>query len=239
MTITARYPSLCTTCGTQIVPGQQIEWVRGSKSHHTACPVTTPVSTTPATNLIRVGGGSGYGYTPYTEGQVIHNTARAITEGQPEYLYVVRATQRYVRDEGMSFGVGDDSGYIYRADCRAATEAESAPLRQGHEAKRAKQQQHTALVAIADEIVTTGEYPAGSNSPEGREIMIVERSIYGTGRWLVVGPDWIWNVHNNGMDGDDWSRNNVQTSGAGAIGHRVRTTEALTNRIRSYAGYQD
>lgn len=42
----------------------------------------------------------------------------------PEYLYVLSASQRYYREDGMSFGVGDEKGYVYSAVCRAATEAE-------------------------------------------------------------------------------------------------------------------
>ncbi len=38
MTITARYPSRCATCGAPIIPGQQIEWERGSQPRHTHCP---------------------------------------------------------------------------------------------------------------------------------------------------------------------------------------------------------
>ena len=40
--------------------------------------------------------------------------------------------------------------------------------------------------------------------------------------------EYIWAVTNNGMDGHDWSRNNIRTGGAGAIGHRYsRAPERL------------
>ena len=38
MTITASYPGKCARCGGGIRPGQQIEWQRGQKPYHTACP---------------------------------------------------------------------------------------------------------------------------------------------------------------------------------------------------------
>lgn len=53
-------------------------------------------------------------------------------------------------------------------------------------------------------------------------------SIYGTGTEFCVCEDSIWLLENNGMDGDDWSRNNVRTGGAGAVGLRyAKTPERL------------
>lgn len=40
-------------------------------------------------------------------------------------------------------------------------------------------------------------------------------------------------MENNGADGGDWSRNNVVTGGAGAIGWRVPPDDALANQINS------
>ena len=60
-------------------------------------------------------------------------------------------------------------------------------------------------------------------------------NIYGSGHWWVIGPDWIWDIQNNGMDGDNWGNNNVQTHGAGAIGFRKPHSESLESLIRQYA----
>jgi len=51
--------------------------------------------------------------------------------------------------------------------------------------------------------------------------------IYGGGTWVVLEPNgnYFWYVINNGHDGDDWSQNNIQTGGAGAIGYRCEMTE--------------
>ena len=56
---------------------------------------------------------------------------------------------------------------------------------------------------------------------------------WGGGEWWVIQKEWIWHVQNNGFDGDDWSRNNVETGGAGAIGVRVPYSEELADKIRS------
>ena len=59
-------------------------------------------------------------------------------------------------------------------------------------------------------------------------------NIYGGGEWWVIQKEWIWHILNNGHDGDDWGRNNVNTGGAGAIGRRVPYSEELAAKIRSF-----
>jgi len=38
MTITAKYPGRCTTCGGHIAAGEQIIWERGAGAKHVKCP---------------------------------------------------------------------------------------------------------------------------------------------------------------------------------------------------------
>jgi len=82
----------------------------------------------------------------------------------------------------------------------------------------------------------------------GSEKMLVEgeriddpfyrQNLYGGGQWWVIQPDYIWLVRNNGADGDDWSQNNVETGGAGAIGVRVPFSSDLAEKIRRYLSKQ-
>jgi hypothetical protein len=69
---------------------------------------------------------------------------------------------------------------------------------------------------------------------EGEEIQhpTNPENAWGGGEWWVIQPEWIWHVRNNGFDGDDWSRNNIHTGGAGAIGVRVPFSEDLAAQIR-------
>mgnify|MGYP000856246398 CR=1 FL=1 len=48
-------------------------------------------------------------------------------------------------------------------------------------------------------------------------------SIYGAGSRIVIGDAWVWWVDNNGMDGDDWSRNNCRLG----IARRLPRTDEL------------
>jgi hypothetical protein len=94
-----------------------------------------------------------------------------------------------------------------------------------------KRQVKTRASQIADYIRSTGEYPAGDHLPEG-DRMLDTQNIYGGGDWFVVGQKYIWYVQNNGMDGDNWSRNNVATGGAGGIGHRIEFDQAIADELR-------
>ena len=69
---------------------------------------------------------------------------------------------------------------------------------------------------------------------EGEKIQHPTRpeNIYGGGEWWVIQKEWIWHIRNNGHDGDNWSANNVNTGGAGAIGHRVPYSDELAAQIR-------
>lgn len=93
----------------------------------------------------------------------------------------------------------------YRARANAEFERESREL----ELKNLRS-------SIARFIEKYGSRPDG-RQPNGRTVLGTQ-NIYGGGDWFVIENDVIWYVQNNGMDGDNWSYNNVRTGGAGAIG---------------------
>jgi hypothetical protein len=237
--MTSMYNGKCSECGHKITAGDEIYYLRGKGAWHVDCEAAKAAEKAKeearrAAAPWRVSGGSGYGYGPYTVGEVIQAPRWVIDKGGPEYLTVVRASKRYYSEDGMSFGVGDDNGYIYSADCREATADEAAPLieakRVAAEKKAAKQE----LAAITADIKEHGERPEVEHTPEG-EILLDTFTVYGGGDKLVIGPEYIWYIRNNGTDGDNWSLNNVRTGGAGAIGWRIPLDAALAARLRELA----
>lgn len=114
----------------------------------------------------------------------------------------------------------------------------------------AKKEQLRELVSEVDEAFRGAEIPdPKKESPEeaskymsGFEKMKVsgesiddpfnETDIYGSGHYWTITPEHIWSIEIRGMDGDDWSRNNVETGGAGGIGWRIPRTEELVEKIR-------
>ena len=86
----------------------------------------------------------------------------------------------------------------------------------------AKQIQPTTL----NELTKQGEVYDHPNMSWARH------SIYGVGILYVIKETEIIQITNNGHDNDDWSRNNIQTGGAGAIGVSVPYSAELADEIR-------
>lgn len=181
-----------------------------------------------AEDIITFSRGEGYGGRNLPPGTVIRDPR----EGEDGILYIIRTNPRYFREDGMSFGVGRNSGHLYEYYARPATAEEAAPLLEREEKRRMATEAGKRRSALADKIRSEGSIPPGKHVPEGERVSDTS-NVYGGGDWFIVGDDYIWYVENNGMEGDDWSLNNVQTGGAGAIGWRVPYDEDLAEQIRN------
>lgn len=230
----SRFDSTCIECGLKIKAGEDIYYLKGKGAWHVDCTQAKEQERKERQAApYRVSVGEGYGGCSFIPGQVIE-APKHLQEKGIEYLTVVKATEAYIKYDGMSFGVGDESGYIYQADCREATAEEAAPLKD----KKRKAEEKKAAAAELDEIKASikngGERPEGDNILNGEEVCGQgQRSrIYGGGTWFVIEKDAIWFIKNNGGDGDNWEHNNVCTGGAGAIGWRVPLDETLARRLR-------
>lgn len=236
MTIIARYPGRCKKCGGRISPDDRIDWDKNTReTSHVNCPERKPEQPQEK-GSIRIAGGSGYGCRGWSVGQVVRNTPRNIEAGGPEWLYVVSAKKEWVSEDGMSFGVGDESGYIYTAFCRPATEEEAAPVIAARKAAEEKQAAKRAALADLDaikaHITENGDRP--SEWEKGETVNIGQgHTIYGGGEWFLITESRIWYCRGNGGDGDDWSDNNLP----GVRAWRVPRTEELADRIRKATEY--
>ena len=123
-------------------------------------------------------------------------------------------------------------------DRTVAGQREAAKRRREAPAEVRKRAIVQRVKEIAHEIRETGERPDGTNAPAGDRLFDTQ-DVYGGGDWFVVGPDHLWYIQNNGMDGDNWSLNNVRTGGAGAIGYRVPATSPLAAELRRLASELD
>ena len=172
----------------------------------------------------RLYGGEGHGCRGWTPGQVV--------SVKGTFLYVISSTRQYYREDGLSFGVGDDRGHMFAAVARRATDEESATLRAEREAQEHARNLEAHRTELATQIMAAGERPSGPVRPDG--VRVSDRqTIYGGGDWFILGDVDVWYVRNNGADCDDWSHNNIQTGGAGAIGLRVPRTDTLTAAVQA------
>lgn len=133
---------------------------------------------------------------------------------------VVTAHQRYYADEGMSFGVGAEQGHYYWARVRAATEDEAGTVLAA-EARTVELQELgqrvRRLLAWGSRTVDDAELPpSGSPELDGlRSLPQVplrrhdDQQLHGDDLYVDEPGGWLWTVVHNGMDGDDWTANNI------------------------------
>lgn len=211
----AKYQGWCKKCGGEISAGEEILWNPGFGASHDSCPKEL-------VDAIRIYGGEGYGCAGWYVGQVIFY--------QEQYLYVMQASKKYYAEDGLSFGVGDDQGYIFSALCRLATTDEAAPLIAKKELAGKIEAAKLEVKKIKEKIQAEGSMPNGKNRVDG-QVFFDSFDIYGFGSKIVLEPTKIWLLKNNGSDGDDWSRNNITTGGAGAIGWQIPYDDILAKKI--------
>lgn len=117
---------------------------------------------------------------------------------------VVKTSKKYYSEDGLTFGVGDDSGWIYTAFCREATveEKEALDMKIGQiEAERSAKKKLDSLTR------------------EGRLLTVEEAQTCLTGLkqvrvrddMLFLGDEKAFYGRYNGLDGDDWSYSNWGT----------------------------
>lgn len=180
-----------------------------------------------AAGIIEWSQGEGYGGEYLSKGELVYRSQGGVSR----WYVITECSSRYFREDGMSFGVGDEQGRVYYYTARPATEAEYAEA----EAERVEAEERRAKKAIVDKSlgaggpfdISSGEWVPGDNVLRGEEVERDTRyRIYGAGDWFFVeeGSQYVWYVRNNGMDGDDWSRNNIRTGGAGGCGWRFEAT---------------
>lgn len=165
---------------------------------------------------IRVSRGEGYGGRLYQPGEVVRLRWRD-SQGQEQsgVVVVLACVAKYYREDGMSFGVGDEQGYVYTTYARPATDEEAAPLLEREAQARARREALRRLAQLDATAREQGEWPSPpATRPEGRLVCVQDRRlmIYGGGSYWVL-PDSetgaVYRVIGNGADGDNWARNNV------------------------------
>lgn len=181
---------------------------------------------------IHVSVGEGYGGVPFEIGQVIKRKVydKKTKRIEEKILVVIETSKQYYEQDGMSFGVGDEVGYVYKAVCRLATKEETEQFLIKEEENRQRVEKRKMMNQGLQKLFDA----KNSNTPQGKNIVLKGevvpigkgQNIWGGGRWFVLDEDeeHVWLVINNGMDGDDWNLNNIVTNGAGAIGYRFEKT---------------
>lgn len=160
---------------------------------------------------------------------------------------------KYFEEDGMSFGYYDDNVWLCCAKCDTAivtVKEKEEYLEQKEIEKQAEQrrkeqvQKKREMEKQVDELFNyvreNGRYPEKVNNEQimvTGDVIYDTFNIYGGGQKIVIDGTNIWTLRNNGMDGDNWSYNNIRTGGAGAIGHCMEMDDICKGyviKIRNY-----
>lgn len=204
----ARYDGRCCKCQGRVHIGDEILWDSATrKVEHRECPAEPEV-------LIKLVEGSGYcayGMCPWEKEQLI--------EYKGQWVFVEKTTSRYIREDGMSFGVGDESAHVFTAYRRPATpdEAREAQVKkEAATAEVAREQRFSEIRQMAQTHKKQLPYEPNDTLPEDAEEI---------GRKTLVGlsgefGDYTWYLHENqiiekyvdaGLVGRDWLMSAVIT----------------------------
>lgn len=129
MVITARYAGLCSRCGGEIRPGDEIEWTRGGPSRHVACPEP---ATAGAQLFSSVQGGVRRPAGVNRKADICDTCGNGLAPGEGRL-------ERCVADTGCMQHFDFDGWHVYCLDevaCRARLEAREAEERQRLERSR-------------------------------------------------------------------------------------------------------
>jgi hypothetical protein len=176
--------------------------------------------------------GEGNGGEPYTVGSIFLDPA------DMRYVVVRTAWSEYYREDGLSFGVGDDSGHLYFAICRVATVEEYMPVWKAEQAAFAAKSKRTDAQRAIQRLFKT-EDGVYEFALDGKPIQLAGRwikigsgfTIYGGGEEICVTKQHIWRVRGNGADGDNWSSTNTSHG----IGYRFASTPERIAALAEYA----
>jgi len=141
-------------------------------------------------------------------------------------------------DEMLGFGPMGATGWMAKCEekeeCRARVEEQNEKEKQRKAEEKKNKNLERSL--FPEEIQYFGGFKEGGFCLSGIEYMTEEkgRNIYGGGEWYVDTGENIWKCINNGMDGDDWSQNNISTGGAGAIGYIYAKTQERMEFLKNH-----
>lgn len=128
---------------------------------------------------------------------------------------------------------GEKAAFYYYRD---ATEEEIIKYKDEEEKRERMKQSKIAkdkeLEKIKNMIIDKGFYDAKKISFPNGVRYADSFNIYGGGECFVINDRQIWYIRNNGSDGDDWSKNNIKTGGAGAIGWFIRYDPKIASIIQ-------
>lgn len=206
-----RYPGNCARCGGNVPAGAgTVERVGGAwvVAHADGeCPMDALPSDTPTWTVgdDRQPGEVFRAYVPPDQDAPgLHEHGHRRTG----IVVAIATSSEWIAEDGMSFGLPDEQGWIHRTRVRPATDAEARPVLEAEAAAA----DHRRRLAEARELWDAAGVPATERiedpHPESEQIEVVN-SIVGWRMWFAIeppaaSPRRIIRLEYRGADGDAW-----------------------------------
>lgn len=153
-----------------------------------------------------------------------------------EFMTVVDVKSVFYREDGLSFGLPDDTGWMHTITAKPSEDETAIQgIRDREQRELTVAQARNRRKDLVKLFRDRGDFPSTGTDIRNEDRLVVSgrNSIaYGGGDWFVITPSHIWFVQNNGGDGDDWGANNIVTGGAGAMGWRMPRTDELAQELQ-------
>lgn len=199
--LSAKYRGTCALCGTSIAVGTPIHW-HLRQAAHMACAEGQHKAMGPTVEL-----DSFEDHQDVVVGAVMRHPYGS---QKGKAIVPISRTRRYIREDGLSLGLNEDSGYLYRVVYREATADEKQAFETAEAERVAKEaeqaRRYRAHQSLRRAIQDRGSKP-DKVDPQGEEFPKRDGRRYDT-TYLVVGESKVWLVEYNGRDGDCWAWSN-------------------------------
>lgn len=144
------------------------------------------------------------------------------------WFVVVDTWSKYIEDDGLSLGLDDDSGELFSAGCRDATEEEIERAKQKLAIEQEKQQKKIKMKILRNKIFSLrfDDRPQKCDFPAG------EKHEIDSLHTIVLTDSAAWLLRYNGADGDTWSANNCEGRWIATYSSQPETIQKATQILR-------
>lgn len=199
--LAAKFKGSCCLCGGKVTPGDRIHYHQ-RQTEHFACAEKAAAAVEGLGELV----------TLTTEERPVLGVPRRTRHLEGSIVVVPLVSRgRYYREDGLSFGLSKDNGWLYTTLARPATVEEIAAL-EAEEAAAAEQARRRAETRAAwrelRALVQQGDKPEKAE-PQGREWPAREKRRYDDDFVIIDEAGGVlWHATYNGRDGDCWAWSN-------------------------------
>lgn len=162
----------------------------------------------------------------YFEGKVLYR------KELDKWITILKIVSKWYGDDAMSFG-GNSEGYVVSAYYRDATPQEEKKEKEIQNKKAEYRKKKDKIEKYFSS--KKANIPKKVNQNDVGDLYHFKgngHNIYGGGLAFGITSKNLWEIRNNGMDGDMWDNNNFSTGGAGAIAKKYPYNEEIADLIR-------